>query len=198
MHSYWTKNNNGKSKRGYTLMEALVAIAIIMVAVASPITIAQKGLNSAVYSKNQLIASYLAQDAIEYVKNLRDQNILKGNVWYTGFAGICGKDATNNDCQIDTLKDYFTNPANSATPAIFTFGTIGTVLKIDDNGFYGYYNPSGTATKFVRKIHMEGIAFSGALAPVDEVWMVVTVSWGDINDPADKNKVEVRTSLYNY
>lgn len=67
-----------KTKNGFTLVEALVAISILMIAIASPMTLAQKGLSTATQSKDQMIAAFLAQDAIEAVKNIRDQIALRG------------------------------------------------------------------------------------------------------------------------
>ena len=60
-----------KLTAGFTLVEALVAISILMVAVASPMVIAQKGLNSANYSRDQMTATFLAEDALEFIKNFR-------------------------------------------------------------------------------------------------------------------------------
>ena len=38
---------------GFTLIETLVAISLLLIAVASPLTIAQKGLASAIYAKDR-------------------------------------------------------------------------------------------------------------------------------------------------
>lgn len=57
---------------GFTLIEALVAISLLMVAISSPMMLAQKGLSSSILSRDQMIASFLAQDGIEAIKNIRD------------------------------------------------------------------------------------------------------------------------------
>jgi len=64
---------NLKQNSAFTLVEALVAISILMIAIASPMMLAQKGLSTATLSKDQMIAGFLAQDAIEAIKNIRDQ-----------------------------------------------------------------------------------------------------------------------------
>ena len=64
------------TRSGFTLVETLVAIAILMIAIAGPLTVAEKGLSAAIYARNQLMASYLAQDAMESIKNVVDSNEL--------------------------------------------------------------------------------------------------------------------------
>ena len=56
-----------KANSAFTLVEALVAISILMIAIASPMTLAQKGLSTATQSKDQMIAAFLAQgmDALD-------------------------------------------------------------------------------------------------------------------------------------
>jgi type II secretory pathway pseudopilin PulG len=69
-------NKNKKIISGFTLIEALVAISLLMIAISSPIMLAQKGLSSSILSRDQMIASFLAQDGIESVKNIRDDTAI--------------------------------------------------------------------------------------------------------------------------
>jgi Tfp pilus assembly protein PilV len=61
--------NKNKNQKGFTIVETLVAVTILMISIAGPLTVANKGLLAAINAKDQMIASYLAQDAMEYVKN---------------------------------------------------------------------------------------------------------------------------------
>ena len=63
------------SKRGFTIIETLVAITVLMIAIAGPLVIASKGLFGALASKDQMTATYLAQESIETLKNIRDNNL---------------------------------------------------------------------------------------------------------------------------
>lgn len=186
--NYYSKNS------GFTLIEALVAVSILMVAVAAPITIAQKGLSSAVYAKDQMIAAYLAQDAIEYIKNQRDTHSINfSSKWNTlgsendgpaGFGDCIVDDFTESGCQIDTTELDI-----SAAVEPFNYSS----LLIDQaNGFYSYN--SGTQTKFIRQIQMKlsNLQTTGSVARLDEAVVQVTVFW------PGGNSITVPTLIYNY
>lgn len=169
------------------MLEALVAISILMVAVAAPITIAQKGLSSAVFSKDQMIASYLAQDAIEFIKNRRDVATINDEnfAWdefLEEFELCLGSSLTGEECQIDTTK----------TENNISDHSDNTNLVKDDNGFYQYDDNTGGETKFNRKVVMK--ANPNNNGNDDEVLITVTVSWG----ASDDTKLEVKTLIYNY
>ena len=60
--------------RGFTLVETLVAVAILMIAIAGPLTIANQALIAALGSRNAMIATYLAQEGMESIKNIKDND----------------------------------------------------------------------------------------------------------------------------
>ena len=76
------QNFRTESVRAFTLVETLVAVAIITIAVAGPMVTASKAALAANLSKDQLTASYLAQEGIEYVRMLRDQTYLTDKQTY--------------------------------------------------------------------------------------------------------------------
>jgi len=76
------RNFRTESVRAFTLVETLVAVAIITIAIAGPMVTASKAALAANLSKDQLIASYLAQEGIEYVRMLRDQTYLTASQTY--------------------------------------------------------------------------------------------------------------------
>lgn len=61
---------------GFTLIETLVAIGILMIAIAGPFYAASRSLTAAQIARDQLTASYLAQEGIEYVRAMRDDEYL--------------------------------------------------------------------------------------------------------------------------
>lgn len=80
-----------KTEKGFTLIETLVAISLLMVALVAPMTLAAQSLTAAYYARNQVTAFYLAQEGIEIVRAVRDANIIAiagGNTSVNIFNGI--------------------------------------------------------------------------------------------------------------
>lgn len=75
---------------GFSLIETLVAITVLIGAIAGPLTLASQGIKAASLFKNQLIASNLAQEGMELVYIRRDSNVLTGSDWMDGLTDICG------------------------------------------------------------------------------------------------------------
>lgn len=172
-----------KPSSGFTLIETLVAISILMIAVTSPLTIAQKGLSSAFYAKDQIIASYLAQDAIEYLRNLSDQNVELGKNWLTGVDG--GKDIKTpceNLCNVDTFANTVTFCDDTTSDGVCD----GKPLYNDD----GLYKQSGTSqTTFTRSVKVEETDTD------TEALITVKMSWFDKSKPRN---FTVNTRIFNW
>lgn len=61
----WNSNNNLSNNKGFSLVETMVALAVLGVAFFGMIKAFPKGLNMNTVSRNKTTASYLAQDKIE-------------------------------------------------------------------------------------------------------------------------------------
>ena len=161
-----------KTFLGFTLLETLVAISVLLMALLGPFAIASQALRSAYYARDQVTAFYLAQEGIEYVRALRDQNYLTTpgtpTNWVNGL-DICkigvGK------CTVD-LKTF----NHAQCPG----GVGGTcpVLYTDPSGVYTQSSGIGyTATKFTRSITITDVSLGGL---IDEELVSVTVTWQTI------------------
>ncbi|MCX6753269.1 MAG: prepilin-type N-terminal cleavage/methylation domain-containing protein [Candidatus Nomurabacteria bacterium] len=76
MKKIFIKNKIEKRNKGFTLVETLVAISIFTISVLGMVSILSNGITDTEYAKDKVIATYLAQEGIEYVRNIRDENIL--------------------------------------------------------------------------------------------------------------------------
>lgn len=163
--------------RGFTLIEALTSILILSMAIAGPLTIAGKGLNAALIAKDQIIASYLAQDAVEYVRFLRDTACLASSSsctssqWLTNL-GPCVSSNGTASCYLDSLAQSPTTPQSCGAATCD-----GNPLYWDaTNGRYTY-NTTGTARSIYTRTVLLTTPVSGN---TDEALLTVMVSWKDV------------------
>ena len=144
-------------------METIVAIFIISISLAGPLNFINTSLSAIRYASDQTTAFYLGQEAMEYVKNAVDTNILKGadsSRWIDSNNGSCSGNCvdlgrclnSNNGCKIDTqLSSIDISNAHNASNNL-------DPLKYN-NGLYQY--SSGTDTSFYRTIYIEKRGGSG-------------------------------------
>jgi prepilin-type N-terminal cleavage/methylation domain-containing protein len=66
-----------KNNKGFTLLEVIAAIFILTVGAGASFALIQQTLSAASLVEDRLIASYLAQEGVEVVKNIRDQTWLE-------------------------------------------------------------------------------------------------------------------------
>jgi prepilin-type N-terminal cleavage/methylation domain-containing protein len=156
------------SNRGFTLVEAMVAISILSVSVTAPLVIAQKGIGSAIYAKDQITAFYLAQEAIEYVRNVRDTNRINlAADWLDGL-GLCIESGSGETCRIDTRYSDYADPM-AIKSCLSDPGSYCIPLQYEPSiGFYGY-SIGWPNTKFTRTIKIDRAGKEAAIS--------VTIAW---------------------
>ena len=150
------KTYNLKPNTGFTLIETLVAISILLLSISAPLTIASRGLASSYFARDQITAFYLAQDAVEYVRNTRDNNFLSGANWLNGLP--------------DTDGALFTVDTTDGVMALCPGGVCATLDYNNSTGFYSHDDPSGSASIFTRSVSIQTIN-------ANEVIISVSISW---------------------
>lgn len=158
---------NNRNEKGMTLVETLVAVSILAVSIVAPMTLTMQSLAAAYYARDQVIASNLAQEAIEAVRAVRDQNIL---ILALNSGATCVADGLPMHllCGIP-IGQNFTIDVRTDPPDIDTCG--GTCAKLKtDNNLYGHEAGWTIETPFRRTVFAEYV--SGA---EDEIRVSVTV-----------------------
>ncbi len=180
------------NKGGFTLVETLVAISVLMVAVASPLTIAQKSLSSALYAKDQTTAFFLAQDAVEYLKYVR---LLESDGNWTDADSIasCISDAEgapNSWCRVDTRKEpteaFMQCDESSTLCPRLTFNT--------ETRIYGHDTENGTNIK--NSLYSRRFTLIPVVDQPDAMRVLLEIRW--LFGALGERDVTINTLLYNW
>ncbi len=182
------------SSPGFTLIETLVAVTLLAVAIAAPMSLTTQSLSSAYYARDQMTAFHLAQEAIESVRAVRDGNILATNPDL-----LAGIPAGGTPFVIDT-RDNEMVVCNQGTPVQCPY--LRTSTSQTESAFYAYRDVTSTEdiyttplgwsdTRFRRTIRAEML-----LGTNDEMEIVVVVSWQ--TGAFQVRSITIRENLYRW
>ncbi len=155
--------------RGFTLIETLVAVSLMVIAIVAPMSLVSQALTTAYYARDQVAAYSLAQEAIEAVRAVRDGNILSNATL-----------GTSNDLLLSIpINQNFTADARVSGGAGLQSCGIGTcpLLQVDTtNTLYGYQS-GWNDTKFRRTVNAKYAGPAAVNGGQDEIRVTVTVTW---------------------
>ena len=135
------QNKKTGNKSGFSLIETIVAVFLITVGLIASVDLITKGLRGSIDSRDQLIAAELAQEGIELVRNIRDNNWVQGKLSFADFP--------IGDEEVCRMGLY----SNSIFCGSPTPDNQDDVYRYQD-GFYGINstNLNSTKTKFQRRL----------------------------------------------
>lgn len=149
-------------KKGFTLIEALVAIFILSASITALMTVVSQSIFNSSYIKNKAVAISLAQEGIELVRNIQDSALLAND--YASFDDL-GTDMFQacmfNDtmCIIDPLSlAVETCPGQECQP-----------IRISATGYFNY--TFGEVSPFTRSIKMISTGTESGYVKVTVSWM---------------------------
>lgn len=195
------KNIQAKKSGGFTIVETLVAITILIISITGPMFIISQALKASYYARDQITAFYLAQEAIEYLRNSRDNVGLQGGSgvvaanWLNGIStdstGTLINPAGSSLIKMQLLR----NPSGVYSFVRCTPSNACPKIKVDANGVLGSDNSSGSDkdTVYVREV-------SFSYTPSDptasrEIAVYAKVSW---NTGGITNSVGIREYITNW
>ena len=171
---------SSSSRGGFTLLETIVALVLVVSALIGPFTLATRGVFGAKFSKNKIVALNLSQEGLELIRVMRENNVLAGADW-RGLQGPCSGNCTR--LQDGSYQPDVYTVANGSTPPI----TTGAALLFDTSTSL-YSQTSGTATLFTRVVTISTPAN-------DQMRIVSSITWMESNIP---RRVDLEETLYNW
>lgn len=162
---------NIKSKKGFGLIEMIVGVAIVSIGVVGTFSMISRFSYQSQVIRDSFIASNLAQEGIEMVKNIRDTNILTSYPWnenLTHCQGGCEIDYTGND--------------------LLSWSGDGRYLYLGSDGTYKYISSPGAndiKTYYRRRITITEVE------PNKSMEIIVSVYW-------EGNQTILISKLYNW
>jgi len=163
--------NKIKHNQGFTIIETLVAITILMIAISGPLVVASKGSAGAVTARNQMIASYMAQESMEGIKNIKDNNIAGSLAWLNGFNIGSTCNAPSAPCDLSGIDNPTLLTSGWST---LPDGTAVYPIVVVPDGYYSHNTGAvgSRATLFSRYFYLTRISD-------DEYTAVVAVTWNE-------------------
>jgi hypothetical protein len=155
----------------------MVAVAILAIALIGPFTAVTNALNASYVARDQLTASSLAQEGMEYIRSVRDNNYLNGRSWTDGLdptspgGGVsCFGAAPTNFCTIDPVQ----GDIHTAYPPAMTSYSAGNVPSLYQrpDKLFTQVQSGNTQTRFTRTVQITKIG-----NPSHEAQVTVVVSW---------------------
>lgn len=172
---------NSKLSTGFTLIETMIAVTILTFAVAGPMFTASRAIIAVQNARDQLTASYLAQEGIEYMRWMRDNEYLSAyraggadvsstawNAFLSGAGSASIAQCRSSTCTLDPARIMGTGSGFSLLPCS---GAACTPLYLA-NGIYTQQSGIAGArlTPYTRTIQAVSVTAS-------DVRIVSTVSW---------------------
>ncbi|MDP2709371.1 MAG: hypothetical protein Q8O93_05025 [bacterium] len=167
-----------KNKQGISIIEVIAAIMIITIGMIGVLSLVIQNIKAQYINKNVLIASGLAQEGLELVRNIRDNNWLaEGNNWKLG-------DGVDPNTNITQDGEY----AIDYSLGIIDVDDLASArLYIDSNGFYTGAAAGNAPTDFYRLITV--------LDQGDYLDVISAIRW---NDGGQNHYYTAETYLYDW
>ncbi|NCN52320.1 hypothetical protein GW943_00720 [Candidatus Parcubacteria bacterium] len=165
---------------GFSLVETLVAISILLLVIIVPLRIASQSILSSAFSRQEMTAVFLAEESTEAIVRLRDNDALDGGSttsWYSSLPATC---KTSTGCSYNVSTGSFVSCSPTTSCDLYASTSGSSYYTHTSNGTTAVYNRKTVVTE----------------SPTGEYNVTSTVSWtaGVVSGVVS---VAVTTRIYN-
>lgn len=171
-------------RAGFTILESIIAIMVLSLSISGVFSSVQQSLSQATFAKDEVKAFYLAQEAIEVIRNKRDNNQLikmNNNPSYSWLEGIT---QGTPSCPFNRICTFDATDFSEIVDCGTTWGSCTQNLREDPVSHLYGYDSSWVATGFKREIQIESVS-------AYEIMVTVKISWSG-------KEFKVKTHLFNW
>jgi|AntRauTorckE6833_2_1112554.scaffolds.fasta_scaffold05290_5 prepilin-type N-terminal cleavage/methylation domain-containing protein len=185
---------------GFSLVETLVAITILLVVVVGPMTISTSTARSTSFSSEQVVAFFLAQEGAEIAQMVRDDFLLNDTSDIQGGWNDFVRNESSNNFMYNCfqspgcLLELNTDSAGSIkNRTLCNDGNCRLYVDIDGDtrSKYTHDSSGNEPTPYSRIIKLEEVATNP-----NEIKVISTVTWRTGNQRQSQS-VSVETHLFN-
>ena len=180
------------NNKGFSILEASIVMGVVSIGLLGIFSLVLQNIQVQKVNKNMLVASMLAQEGLDLVRNIRDDNwIASPQVdWDLDIAGW-----NNNDFTVDYTM-ALADADDSDNDNDITEEASTALYKDSANSFYTHTSVGNTATQFFRLIIADGIDASSPVDGVIDYYKVKShVQW---NEKGVLKDYIAETYLYNW
>lgn len=187
---------------GFSLIEGITAVAILLFAALGPMALAMRSIYAARESQSEIVAAYLAQEAIEVAHSYRGNNSSRDYgttnrpLWKANLVAPCN---TGDGCIIDVM-DTLSTPGAVWGANVFVACPGGSCAGYDGvyyntvTGFYRQSNPAPSGSTWIRTPFRRSV-FIEEVVPDRQARVRVRVAYPGFGGT---RTIEVVDEIYNW
>lgn len=168
-----------------SIIGVIVAVFIMTVGLVAILGLVNSAISASQTSKSRLIATFLVQEGIEVVRNIRDTNWLQGETWDNGIKGTGNESRgiVNYNSQDGLANRQYSPPLNFPPAGIHDIdgcinydynGDSPCRLYLNAQGCYSHNQTGASPTNFYRLIVIDKIT------PDDlQIKVISQVKWSE-------------------
>lgn len=169
------KNQNKMSnvKNGFSIAETMIAVSVLVVGLISLLLLVTSSIRHSMDARDQIIATGLAQEGVEIIRNFRDTDVANGRGFGDAGSFLDGTDKPS--CNIGPGSPSLINCDTTNSKKLYI------PSNNPNNNFYTI-GISGTPTKFQRKIQLNYGTDADGDGKKDSLTVKSMVIWGRADD----------------